>query len=107
MTNPLLLVSAGLVVLGLGEIAALIGILFRYAIPRAPVVFHVLLAPPMLICAAVCFALAGMALDGDTVVFGLDALALLVIFFFCEGFWIWGLVGYAVYHQVRGRRCPA
>lgn len=104
MNNSLLIVAAGLVVLSLGQLAALLGVLFRHAIPRAPFVFHGLLLLPMLITAGSCLAMAYMALSGRQQVAGLDGLVLLAVFFICEAIWIWTLNAYAVYHFIRSRK---
>lgn len=107
MTNPLLLITAALVVLGLGELAALLGILFRYAIPRAPRVFHILLFVPMVTASASCFAFAWMALAGERQVAGIDVLVVLTIYFICEGATMWLLVIYSIYWHLKGRHCRA
>ncbi len=106
MTNPLLLVAAAFVITGLGELAALLGILFRYAIPRSPRIFHVLLFVPMVLASVSCFVLAWLALSGEQEVAGANGLTLILVFFFAEGAVYWILVSYAVYHHLRGRRCP-
>jgi len=72
VTNPLLLIVAALVITGLGELAALLGILFRYAIPRSPKIFHVLLFVPMVSASLSCFVLAWIALTGEQQAAGVD-----------------------------------
>ena len=106
MTNPLLLIVAALVITGLGELAALLGILFRYAIPRSPKIFHVLLFVPMVSASLSCFVLAWIALTGEQQAAGVNEETLRVVFFASEGAVYWILVSYAVYHHLRGRRCP-
>ena len=104
--SPLILVAATLVILGFGEIAALLGILFRYAIPRAPALFRVLLFAPMITASVACFALAFMLLTNAREVFGLEILHMAAVYFACEGLVLWTLVAYAVYWNLKGRKCP-
>ncbi len=103
----LVAISLTLLALGLGELAALCGIWLRYAIPRAPKVFHWLLLGPMLASSTSAFALSWIALSGEESFFGVPVLVLLLVRFAGAASWIWTLVGYAVYWHLRGYRCPA
>lgn len=102
----LTLISALLIVLALGQVASLLGIWFRYAIPRAPRIFHWLLLFPMLISIFSALAVAWLALTGIQVILGLDGITLLLIYFASQVVVYWALVAYAIYHHFRGRRCP-
>ncbi len=103
----LIVISLALLALGLGELAALCGIWLRYAIPRAPKVFHWLLLVPMLASSTAAFALAWIALTGGESFFGVQVLVLLLARFAGAASWVWTLVAYAVYWHLRGYRCPA
>lgn len=104
--NALTIIAVVLVTLGFGQLAAGVGIFFRYAIPRSPRIFHWLILPPLGVMVMVDFLLAWMALTGVDAVFGLDALMMLLLYYCCADLVWWSLVGYAVYHWTRGRRCP-
>ncbi len=104
--NVLTVAALALVVLGLGELAAMLGIQFRYAIPRAPWFFRLILFPPMLGCVASTLTLSWVALSGAEEVLGLDPVWLFAIYVVCQAMTFWTLVAYAVYHHLRGRRCP-
>ena len=96
--------ATALFVLGLGILAALLGILGRHAIPRAPYLFHIVLFTPMILSSFSCFALAWMALTGTPSVFGVDALGHLTIYFAAQSVTYWTLNAYAIYHYFRTRR---
>ena len=100
----LALIAAVLIVLGLGELAALLAVLYRYAIPRAPKIFHWLLLLPMLAVCGSSFALAWMALAGPDEVLGATAIVLLLVHFGAQACVFWILDFYAIYHVVRMRR---
>jgi hypothetical protein len=102
----LTLISALLVVLALGQAASLLGIWFRYAIPRAPRIFHWLLLVPMLLSIFSALGLAWVLLSTAESVLGLDAFMLFLIYCASQAVVYWVLVAYAVYHSRRGRRCP-
>jgi hypothetical protein len=102
--SVLAVAATALVLLGLGMLAALVGILFRHAIPRAPVLFHGLLVVPMLLSSFSCFVIAFMALSGVREVFGVDALGVLTVYFVSQVLVWWTLNAYAVYHFYRSAR---
>ncbi len=102
----LTLISAILVVLALGQAASLLGIWFRYAIPRAPKIFHWLLLLPMLLSIFSALGLAWVLLTGMDTILGLDALMLFLVYCGSQAVVYWTLVAYAVYHRLRGRKCP-
>lgn len=102
----LTLISALLIVLALGQVASLLGIWFRYAIPRAPRIFHWLLLFPMLLSIFSALGLAWVLLSGNEIILRLDALMLFAIYCGSQALVYWTLVAYAIYHNFRGRRCP-
>lgn len=93
--------------LGLGHIAGGVGIFYRYAIPRAPVFFHALLLPPILVAALSVVGVGFGVLLGDEAFLGSLGLELSVVYVICEFWTWWTLVGYSVYWQIKGRKCPA
>lgn len=99
-------IAAILIVLALGLAASLLGIWFRYAIPRAPKVFHWLLLFPMLLSIFSALAVAWIALTGVERVLGVNSLALLLIYFASQAVVYWVLVFYSVWWWTKGRRCP-
>lgn len=94
--------------LSLGIIAAWLGILGRYAIPRAPKIFHILLTVPMLVSAAAVGGVGLLAvLPEETTLFGFEMIVLAIAHLVSQVVVWWLLIAYAVYHQFRGtRRCP-
>lgn len=97
-----------LVGVGLGEFVAWLGIIFRYAIPRAPLIFHILLTIPMLVASFSVVSLAYVALYGqEATVLGLDGITLLAIYFIAQACTSWVLNFYAFYWYLKGKRCPA
>ncbi len=100
-------ISIALGVLGLGQLAALLGVWYRYAIPRAPVLFRILAVLPMLTSSTMAFVLTWMFLSGTKVVLGLGFLQIESIYFTAAATWTWTFVAYAVYFHLRGRHCPA
>jgi hypothetical protein len=105
--NLLTLLSVVLVALASGQLAALVGIMARYAIPRAPFVFRLLLLFPMLTSSIIAMLMAFVALSGAQGVAGISGLALLLVYVSAAALWIWVLVAYAVYWHIRGRHCRA
>lgn len=100
-------IAAFCVGIGFAEAAALMAVLFRYAIPRAPLVFRLLLLPGMLASIASMFGIGWVALTGEDQVFGIEAIAVLGIYFIAQFFVWWIFVCYAVYHSWRRRRISA
>lgn len=96
------------VVLALGHLAALVGILFRYAIPRAPRAFHFVLAPAMIGAAIALLGVAQNAASGEGLdLFGVEILVFRLAYIAFDIVTWWTLIFYAVYHQLRGgHRCP-
>lgn len=98
-------IATMLIVLALGQAASMLGIWFRYAIPRAPKVFHWLLLFPMLLSILSALGLAWVILTGDEFV-GLDTLMLFLIYCGSQAIVYWVLVFYSVWWWTKGRRCP-
>lgn len=84
----------------------MLGIWFRYAIPRAPRVFHWLLLFPMLLSILSALGLTWVLLATAESVLGLGALKLFLIYCGSQAVVYWTLVAYSIYHHLRGRRCP-
>lgn len=86
----------------------MLGIMFRYAIPRAPWFFRLALCPAFTISGVSLIAVGLLALIGDDAMFlGSNILELSAIYLASQFIAIWGLVGYAFYHQFIGRhKCP-
>lgn len=102
--STLSLTATALFVLGLGILASLLGVMFRHAIPRAPVLFHGLLLLPMLIAALSCFALAYMFLGGTDELLGIEILTISAAFVVCQAITFWVLNAYAIFHYYRRKR---
>lgn len=102
----LTLLATVLVILAFGDLASLVAVISRYAIPKAPKFFHWLLLPPMLITVTSCFSLAWMALAGPDEIFGITALVFLALVFGSQSMTAWILNAYAIYYfyQVKNRR---
>lgn len=91
--------------LALGHLAALVAVLFRYAIPCAPTPFRLVLFFPMLAISFSAASLCYMTLVGEDIeVLGLDGSALLVLYFSSEFVVWWTLNWYSVYYFVWKRR---
>lgn len=88
------------------EILALIGIWFRYAIPKAPKVFHVMLAVPMVLAAVSGLCIGWIGLAPEEGLWGFPLRVYRFIHFSNQALTFGILVGYAVYYHLRGRRCP-
>jgi hypothetical protein len=102
------IIIVALIGVGLGEFVAWLGIIFRYAIPRAPVLFHVLLTPPMIVGCLTAFGLAYIGLSAhDATVVRFDALVLLALHFSSLFLFFLTMNAYAAYWYLKGRRCPA
>lgn len=99
-------IAAMLIVLALGLAAAMLGIWFRYAIPRAPKIFHWLLLFPMLASIFSALAVAWVALTGAERVFMANPLMLLLIYFASQAVVYWVLVAYSIWWYAKGQRCP-
>lgn len=97
MKDPFLLAVAALILVGTGQLAVSIEIVLRYAMPGAPPSFRVVRILPLIISSLCCFSLAWVALSGQTEFAGISTLALLAVFFICDGLAYWILVAYAVY----------
>ena len=95
------LLAAFCVGVGLAHLAAVVAILARYAIPRAPGYFHMILAPPMVL-SAVAVSGVGLAVAGVPA-FDPYSLQLSVVYVVSEFVIWWGLCGYSVYFAVKGR----
>lgn len=98
----LTLISATLIILALGQAASLLGIWFRYAIPRAPKVFHWLLLFPMLLSIFSALGLAWVLLTGVARVFTMDAFMLFLIYCGSQAVVYWVLVLYWFWWWTRG-----
>lgn len=92
------MLAALLFAVGLGFLAASVGILYRHAIPRAPRLFHLLTVPPGLVVGITSVVLAGMFLSGSE---GIRYVA--GVFVAALAVWIWSLNMYAVFHYLYGR----
>lgn len=94
---------------GLAVMAAAVGFVAKYAIPRAPWFFRYPLLVPCLVTATSCFVIFDMAVIGDEHIMGVDALGWLLANAGSQLVFYWALVGYSVYHYFKnGRpRCPA
>lgn len=93
---------------GLGQIAALIGILFKWAMPRAPVLFRLIITVPLFFSALAALGVFVIALTGQEALAGLNAVNLLAISTGTQFIVWWTLVAYAGYHYlIRGGRCGA
>lgn len=105
-----LLLAATLVFLAAGQMAALVAVLTRHAIPRAPGLFPSLLMAPMLGAFVAALLMAVMAADispeGSRMLFGVPLDTYRLVFFACEAAWIWILNVYALaWHlSIRHRR---
>lgn len=97
-------IALGTLTLAIVEVMALVGIWLRYAIPRAPVAFHILLTVPMLTAAFTALAIGWDALAGDLWGIPLEVWRLGHVWSQSAVFSI--LISYAVYHHLRGRKCP-
>jgi amino acid transporter len=102
--SALPLSAAVFILLAFLQIIALIAILYRHAIPRAPKLFHGLLLGPMLAGVVCLFILAWLALTGIETIFGLNETLVLFIYFGATTT-TWGTLDfYALYHFRRMRQ---
>lgn len=93
---------------GLGQIAALIGIMLKWAIPRAPMFFRLIISVPLFFSALAAIGVFVIALTGQEKVAGLNAVDLLAISTGTQFVVWWAFVAYAVYYYLsRGGRCGA
>lgn len=92
---------------GLGQLAAMIGILLGYAIPRAPTFFRLLICVPLFLSAISAMSITVIALTGQEKLMSLDGLDLLLISSGTQLLVWWTLVAYAVYFHLRGSHCGA
>lgn len=87
-----------LTVTGVTQIAALVFIVFRYAIPKSPNVFHALCVLGLLPSSLAAFVLAHDVIAGE-----IAADLFLTIFFVAEAATFTVLDAYAIYHHLVGR----
>lgn len=87
-----------LTVTGVTQLAALVFIIFRYAIPRSPNIFHALCVLGLLPSSIAAFVLAYDVIAGD-----LKPELFLTVFFVAEAATFTVLDAYAVYHHLVGR----
>lgn len=97
------ILAAFCVGVGLGHLAAAIAILARYAIPRSPGYFHVILVPPMIISAVSIVGVGISILVDDQSLIDRSGLRLSVVYVISEFVVWWGLVSYSVFFHFRGR----
>ena len=88
------------------EVLALVGIWLRYAIPRAPEIFHVLLTVPMLTAAGSALCIGWIGLEPGDELWGLSLEVYELAHFSSQTATFGILIGYAIYHHLRGRHCP-
>ena len=93
--------AAALVVLGFGQIAALISIFYGYMFPGIPTPVIWILGTPMFLASISMFAIAYLALEGGEEVVGVEAITLLSIYFVCEALIYWTSVGYSVFNRLK------
>jgi hypothetical protein len=93
-----------ILVLSFGQLAYLVAIMLRYAVPDASFLFRLILIFPLLIATAMAFALSWMAITGVDVILDLDALGMLLIFFVSKAFFWWVRVWYDVRAALRHGR---